>query len=174
MRMTTGGQARDTEPARSGPNTERFNEWLQTELKARKMSQRQLANKSGVSHSSISRLVLGGRVPSLRTALSLARAIDQADHDPSEFRPGPVGGANAAARVEYALRADDALNETGVREIMLHYLAMRMGRPGSSAAEAPVTAHRSRRDPLVPTVAQAPGAQAPSKPSDRRRAYHRS
>ena len=47
------------------------------------MSQRQLALQSGVNHSTISRLVKQDRMPSLRTATKLARALrdihDEAD-----------------------------------------------------------------------------------------------
>ena len=42
-------------------NGRAFNEWLRTQLKAKKMSQRQLAQQSGVDHSTISRLVRGDR-----------------------------------------------------------------------------------------------------------------
>ena len=37
-------------------NGRAFNEWLRAQLKAKKMSQRQLAQQSGVDHSTISRL----------------------------------------------------------------------------------------------------------------------
>jgi len=43
-------------------NGRAFNEWLRTQLKAKKMSQRQLAQQSGVDHSTISRLVRGDRI----------------------------------------------------------------------------------------------------------------
>ena len=47
------------------------------------MSQRQLALQSGVNHSTISRLIKEDRMPSLRTATKLARALrdihDEAD-----------------------------------------------------------------------------------------------
>ena len=36
--------------------------------------------------------------------------------------------ANAAARVEYALRADDQLSEADIREVMLSYLGARQRR----------------------------------------------
>ena len=56
-------------------NGRAFNEWLRTQLKAKKMSQRQLAQQSGVDHSTISRLVRGDRTPSLGTATKLARGL---------------------------------------------------------------------------------------------------
>ena len=46
-------------------NGRAFNDWLRTQLKAKKMSQRQLAQQSGVDHSTISRLIRGDRMPSL-------------------------------------------------------------------------------------------------------------
>jgi len=87
----------------AGPTGRAFNEWLKAQLKAKKMSQRQLAQQSGVDHSTISRLIHGDRMPSL-------------------------GTANPTARVEYALRADDLLSEPQVRQVMEYYLAVRMRR----------------------------------------------
>ena len=52
-----------------------FNDWLRSQLKAKKMSQRQLAQQSGVDHSTISRLIRGDRMPSLGTATKLARGL---------------------------------------------------------------------------------------------------
>ena len=49
-----------------------FNAWLRSQLKEKKMSQRQLALQSGVDHSTISRLIKGDRMPSLGTATRLA------------------------------------------------------------------------------------------------------
>ena len=56
-------------------NGRAFNEWLRAQLKAKKMSQRQLAQQSGVDHSTISRLIRGDRMPSLGTATKLARGL---------------------------------------------------------------------------------------------------
>ncbi|MEP6681441.1 MAG: helix-turn-helix transcriptional regulator, partial [Chloroflexota bacterium] len=60
-----------------------FNSWLRSQLKEKKMSQRQLALQSGVDHSTISRLIKGDRMPSLGTATRLARGLreihDEAD-----------------------------------------------------------------------------------------------
>ena len=68
------GQRRIQDPM-SVQNGRAFNEWLRTQLKAKKMSQRQLAQQSGVDHSTISRLVRGDRTPSLGTATKLARGL---------------------------------------------------------------------------------------------------
>jgi DNA-binding XRE family transcriptional regulator len=58
-----------------------FNEWLRAQLKAKKMSQRQLAQQSGVDHSTISRLIRGDRMPSLGTATKLARGLREIRDD---------------------------------------------------------------------------------------------
>jgi transcriptional regulator with XRE-family HTH domain len=116
-------------------NGRAFNEWLRSQLKAKKMSQRQLAQQSGVDHSTISRLVRGDRMPSLGTATKLARGLRELADDAEG--PQYLGLMNSAvqhptARVEYALRADDSLSEPQVRQIMEYYLAVRMRRLGRS------------------------------------------
>ena len=109
-----------------------FNEWLRAQLKAKKMSQRQLAQASGVDHSTISRLVRGDRTPSLGTATKLARGLREIreDADAPQYLGLVSGGTtmNPTARVEYALRADEALGEAQVRQVMEYYLAVRMRR----------------------------------------------
>lgn len=108
-----------------------FNSWLRGQLKEKKMSQRQLALQSGVDHSTISRLIKGDRMPSLGTATKLARGLREI-HDETE---GPAYFASLAARqllptarVEYALRGDDALTDGDVRELMQSYIAVRSRR----------------------------------------------
>jgi transcriptional regulator with XRE-family HTH domain len=101
-------------------NGRAFNEWLRTQLKAKKMSQRQLAQQSGVDHSTISRLVRGDRTPSLGTATKLARGLRELRDETETSHP--------TARVEYALRSDDLLSEPQVRQVMEYYLALRMRR----------------------------------------------
>ena len=104
-----------------------FNRWLEVQLKARRLTQRQLAHKSGVNHSTISRLMRGERIPSLRTAALLARGLglsggldwlEPRSRDETPFSP---------ARVEHALRLDHGLSEAQVREIMRVYLTARLG-----------------------------------------------
>jgi transcriptional regulator with XRE-family HTH domain len=114
-------------------NGRAFNEWLRAQLKAKKMSQRQLAQQSGVDHSTISRLIRGDRMPSLGTATKLARGLREIREDadtPQYLGLVTSGSQNPTARVEYALRADEALGEPQVRQIMEYYLAVRMRRFG--------------------------------------------
>jgi transcriptional regulator with XRE-family HTH domain len=120
-------------------NGRAFNEWLRAQLKAKKMSQRQLAQQSGVDHSTISRLVRGDRMPSLGTATKLARGLRElGENDDGPQYLGLMGGGvqNPTARVEYALRADEALSEAQVRQVMEYYLAVRMRRLGGAFNDA--------------------------------------
>ncbi|MDO8483949.1 MAG: helix-turn-helix transcriptional regulator [Candidatus Limnocylindrales bacterium] len=147
-------------------NGRAFNDWLKTQLKAKKMSQRQLAQQSGVDHSTISRLIRGDRMPSLGTATKLARGLRELrdDADTTQYL-GLVatGSTNPTARVEYALRADELLSEAQVRQIMEYYLAVRMRRYGraiqptepSSSTERP--SDRSLAGPMSETAAAAGG-----------------
>jgi transcriptional regulator with XRE-family HTH domain len=141
-----------------------FNQWLRTQLKARKLSQRQLAQKSGVDHSTISRLMRGERMPSLRTAAMLARGLGMAQElGRLQTQVGGKGGS-AAARVEYALRSDDLLDNSEVRRIMNVYLAARLRH---LAAGAIVPAESPTRMP-VPIVVPVPDARLLSTSGGRR------
>ena len=137
MECTNGGYGLIRAPriirAMTRTNGRAFNEWLRAQLKAKKMSQRQLAQQSGVDHSTISRLVRGDRMPSLGTATKLARGLRElGENDDGPQYLGLIGGGvqNPTARVEYALRADEALSEAQVRQVMEYYLAVRMRRVG--------------------------------------------
>src|SRR5262245_53720327 len=142
-------------------NGRAFNEWLRAQLKAKKMSQRQLAQQSGVDHSTISRLVRGDRMPSLGTATKLARGLRElGENDDGPQYLGLMGGngvQNPTARVEYALRSDEALGESQVRQVMEYYLAVRMRRVGATYSAGPtavpqVDPNRSAGRPLAPAV----------------------
>ncbi len=150
----------------SGQNARAFNEWLRAQLKAKKMSQRQLAQQSGVDHSTISRLIRGDRMPSLGTATKLARGLREIRDDadaPLYLGAVVSGAANPTARVEYALRADEVLSEPQVRQIMEYYLAVRVRRFGRSYAgmrpdDRPVESRRvleDRRDTPMMSAAVA-------------------
>jgi len=147
-------------------NGRAFNEWLRAQLKAKKMSQRQLAQQSGVDHSTISRLVRGDRMPSLGTATKLARGLRElGENDDGPQYLGLMGGGvqNPTARVEYALRADEALAEGQVRQVMEYYLAVRMRRVGSSYSQDPSQFQRSQSSP-PPGRQLAPAMNSPIVP----------
>jgi transcriptional regulator with XRE-family HTH domain len=141
-------------------NGRAFNEWLRAQLKAKKMSQRQLAQQSGVDHSTISRLIRGDRMPSLGTATKLARGLRELRDDadtPQYLGLVAAGNTNPTARVEYALRADELLSEPQVRQIMEYYLAVRMRRYGRTFQSSEVSSgaerapEQSRRQSASPT-----------------------
>ena len=165
-------------------NGRAFNEWLRAQLKAKKMSQRQLAQQSGVDHSTISRLIRGDRMPSLGTATKLARGLRELRDDadtPQYLGLVAAGATNPTARVEYALRADDLLSEPQVRQIMEYYLAVRMrrfGRAFQPTTESPSTPDRGPErpvglganggsGPVVAGVSTAPRVGDPARPVTR-------
>jgi transcriptional regulator with XRE-family HTH domain len=143
-------------------NGRAFNEWLRAQLKAKKMSQRQLAQQSGVDHSTISRLIRGDRMPSLGTATKLARGLRELRDDadmPNYLNVVSATVANPLARVEYALRSDDYMTEAQVRQVMEYYIAVRTrrfsGRPGPSeypTRPSPVANERPRTTGSARTV----------------------
>ena len=125
-----------------------FAEWLQTQLRARRMSQRLLADRSGVDHSTISRLMRSERVPSLRTATKLARILGPLPPDSGVVPHLALmehGPAHPLARVERALRSDDLLGEEQVRQVMRLYLAVRRPRPLAARTDAdrPAALHQA-------------------------------
>ena len=146
-------------------NGRAFNDWLRTQLKAKKMSQRQLAQQSGVDHSTISRLIRGDRMPSLGTATKLARGLRELrdDADTTQYL-GLVatGSTNPTARVEYALRADELLTEAQVRQIMEYYLAVRMRRYGRPIQPAEQGSGTDRPPERPPARSMTQSASAPS------------
>ena len=169
----------------TGQNGRAFNEWLRAQLKAKKMSQRQLAQQSGVDHSTISRLIRGDRMPSLGTATKLARGLRELRDDadtPQYLGLVAAGATNPTARVEYALRADDLLSEPQVRQIMEYYLAVRMRRfgrafqPTTESTSTPergpdrpvgLGGHGGASGPVVAGVSSAPRVGDPTRPMTR-------
>lgn len=108
-----------------------FNVWLRRQMRERRMSQRQLAHRSGVDHSTISRLVSGERVPSLATATRLVRALGRVNGDGDAFAYFahlPEETVFPTTRVEMALRGDDEINDDDVRSLMSAYLDARTRR----------------------------------------------
>jgi transcriptional regulator with XRE-family HTH domain len=152
-------------PSMTRTNGRAFNEWLRAQLKAKKMSQRQLAQQSGVDHSTISRLVRGDRMPSLGTATKLARGLRElGENDEGPQYLGLMGGGvqNPTARVEYALRADEALSEAQVRQVMEYYLAVRMRRMGSTFSHDSGTGSYGRGDNGRPNGPHLPATVGPN------------
>ena len=126
-----------------------FAEWLRIELRARRMSVRQLALRSGVDHSTISRILTGNREPGLKTALALVRVFRSGEEDGDVARDldGLRGSVDPVAAVERAFRADSHLSDDQVRDLMRYYLTIR-----AAAARPPATkARRERVTPATPS-----------------------
>ena len=52
-----------------------FGGWLRDAMAERRVSQRTLAMRTGIDHSTISRLLAGGRSPSLTTAVAIIKVL---------------------------------------------------------------------------------------------------
>src|SRR5262245_38213056 len=125
-------------PARSGavqapgehrPSERSFREWLRVEMRSRRMSQRQLASRSGVNHTTISRLLGEAQGPRLGTALKLAQTLLELNgardaRQDARLLSG-LGAASPATHVERALRADESLDDAKIRWVMDYYLLVR-------------------------------------------------
>lgn len=144
-------------------NGRAFNDWLRAQLRVKKMSQRQLAQQSGVDHSTISRLIRGDRMPSLGTATKLAKGLREIHDDaepPQYLGLVTAGTTNPAARVEYALRSDELLSEPDVRQVMEFYLSIRLRRFGRARAAGELP-EAETPTPIRPHVWSAGPASSP-------------
>ena len=114
-----------------------FADWLDGRLRTARISQRQLAMRAGVHHSTISRLVRQRRTPSFDTAVRLAQVLDPTGALPVA-RPRDTRSTSPPMRVEYALRSDPSLAAGDVRELMRGYLRLRARRHAvASSVEGP-------------------------------------
>ena len=123
------------------PDEGQFSDWLETQLRARRMSLRQLADRSGVNVSTVSRILHGKRRPSLRTALLLSHALEPARTSGGSELSITLGRGDldAVTMVERALRADSQLTDAAVHRLMMLYHTLRAERRG------PVLTARDRR-----------------------------
>jgi transcriptional regulator with XRE-family HTH domain len=114
-----------TAPEAGTPGAGRpFHDWLAQELRRRGISQRQLAARSGVDQSTISRLLRDDRWPSLRTATLLVTGLRLSSGHPA-IPVQDTSTRSAPARVEDALRSDDQLSGPEIRAVMSYYLGIR-------------------------------------------------
>jgi len=112
------------------PNDVQFRDWLALQLRARRMSLRQLAHRSGVNVSTVSRIVRGERRPTLRTAVRLAQVVREGADESSAtrfFGAMTPESLDPVRDVERALRADGLLDDEQVRRVMQVYLSARRG-----------------------------------------------
>jgi len=138
--FATPNIAGTTSAAPAGSVPQQFGDWLENQLASKRMTQRQLADRSGVDHSTISRLMRGDRVPSLETAQRLATGLREPLFGVTS------GEGNPIARVEHALRADKILSESQIRALMSQYLLVRQRDVAQAAAMA------AKRAAIAPPV----------------------
>ena len=137
-----------TWPTRSLPHaldrTPAMADWIGDELRTRGWTGRHLARRSGVNHSTISRMLAQTRTPTLATVLKLVAAFDASDaawaHSPTTHTP-------ETQALLAALRADPALDEAAVSNVVGVYLRLR----DEAAAAANRSSDYSSRSPLRPT-----------------------
>lgn len=109
-------------------NEVQFRDWLTVQLRARRMSLRQLAHRSGVNVSTVSRIVRGERRPTLRTAVRLAKVVRESADESSAtryFGSLTAESLDPVRDVERALRGDGLLDDDDVRKVMQLYLSAR-------------------------------------------------
>lgn len=111
------------------PEGQTFAAWLALQLRMRRLSHEQLARRSGVHRSTITRLVSGERRPTLETARRLALVLGAGSaSDPVSAATyfGVIGtDTDPIARVERALRGDQQLTDADLRRVMHLYLRAR-------------------------------------------------
>jgi transcriptional regulator with XRE-family HTH domain len=119
----------NTQPELDGPDATsgslRFRAYLVAEMRRRRWTQRYLAARSGVDHSTISRILTQTRSPSLETVERLRDAL----------RGGSLGGSHdwtglpATVRtVADALTADPRMDPDRVNEVIDFYVQVRARR----------------------------------------------
>jgi transcriptional regulator with XRE-family HTH domain len=105
--------------------------WLRAELRRRRISQRLLAQRSGIDHSTISRIISGSRSPTLDTLASLAKGLRIVDADVASLlelltlsvAEDETSADQIARAIENAVRADPVLSEQDVNALLEQYRA---------------------------------------------------
>ena len=117
-------------------------DYLKQELQARNWSVRYLAFRSGVNHSTISRLIRGQRTPRLETVQRLHHALAHvAPIQP--IRPRTADADGAFQRVADALALDPLLTPAALRQLLRHYEHLRQpDRPSPAIKTGPVPSVR--------------------------------
>ena len=116
-----------------------FDGWLRERMRARRLSQRQLAARAGVHHSTISRL-LRGAAPTLVTARALQAALDPRSahvhvRDSPELHP---------AILAMMLRQDGFLTSDDIDRLISVYVQLVAARPRRPAASLPIAGRATR------------------------------
>jgi transcriptional regulator with XRE-family HTH domain len=112
-----------------------FGAWIRTRLTLRGLSQRQLSARTGVHHSTISRLLRGEHQVSLRTALVIQAALARDEDDRYVSGPDPLHPAALFTK----LRSDGRLSDHEIAAVVRLYARLLADKP---AVDAPVRSAR--------------------------------
>lgn len=96
--------------------------WLQRHAVSRGLTHAQLALRSGLDRSTVSRFLHGDRSPTLDTAVRLMRSVDPDGLPPDLARMLEV--TDPETRVERALRDDARLTESHIGDVMRLYRSL--------------------------------------------------
>jgi len=122
-------------------DTPGFGAWLAQRMHARGMSQRQLAHRAGIDHSTISRL-LRGRVPTLSTALALQDVLAPGWGEV----PAPNAPDLHPAVLSAMLRRDGVLTNDEIDRLVCAYAALvaAHARPAGDASQGGLRVRATR------------------------------
>ena len=86
-----------------------FGGWMRDAMAERRITQRALAMRTGINHSTISRLLASGHMPSLSTAIAIVKVLGSRPRRPGSASSGPYASTSGGLgpRPEYA-SSDDA------------------------------------------------------------------
>jgi len=110
--------------------TDLFREWLARRIAERRLSQAQVALRSGVARSTVGRILSGDRHPTLDTAIGLVGALDDGVLPRFYARLGRTG--DPFERVAHIVHADPHLSEADAAKLLRLYREMRGASNGPS------------------------------------------
>jgi len=96
--------------------TDLFREWLARRIAERRLSQAQVALRSGVARSTVGRILSGDRHPTLDTAIGLVGALDDGVLPRFYARLGRTG--DPFERVAHIVHADPHLSEADAAKLL--------------------------------------------------------
>jgi transcriptional regulator with XRE-family HTH domain len=120
-----------------------FGAWMRTRLRARGLSQRQLAARTGVHHSTISRLLRGQAQASLRTVLLIQAALEPDTGVRHLKGPDPLH----PVALSTMLRSDGLLSNDEIAAVVQLYSRLLADKPGAEQSEASLRGSRRARSP---------------------------
>ena len=97
-------------------NTAQMSTAIESARETAGLSQRALANRTGISQATLSRILSGTRVAKMTEIIEIARATG--------YTVAQLTGSAVADRVEYTARATNGADMDGMRRRVLHFLEL--------------------------------------------------